>query len=901
MNSISTRVAIIVLAVMSLAVVLAPSSGARPAPLRHFTGDDDLIVGARAIVIGQVATLACRLDREQDRVFTYITVEVEETLKGQVGSGRIVLKEEGGDVGDQGSVVWGAPRFSRGERVLLYLDTWADGSLRVHEMSYGKLSVVTDESGNRIIVRDDTGCEMAPAAANPSASSNLTANSASGRAVRPSRKLTADPINLDDYTGMVRERLAANLDRAQAFEARYYRDVPLLAQPAEYGRAITAGEIRPQFVLLFSAKSVRWWEPDSGQPVVFFVNPDGAPNPAVVDDVGAAMAAWSNLPGSTLRIVNGGAAGVCGSQRTVNAMTFNNCDNRFSPSPDCARVIALGGLKWTSDDTKQVNGQTYVRAAYGFVSFNPYSACSYDDHCSLREVATHELGHALGLGHSQFPDATMSGTAHFDGRCASITDDDANGLAFIYPVNDLGARPLAIDTPTVLPDAINQIRYATVLIASGGTMGYTWSQFFGHLPSGLDMNSLGTIAGIPSETGTFSFLTQVTDSAGNSLVKSFTITVRAPLQYDSRFVSQLPVPSLQAGQIFSTSLKWENLGSQGLDGTAGTKVVSQNPANNLTWGTAVFLVPGYTASGNQLETRLTLTAPRAPGTYNFQWQLFQDGRGFIGQPSANLSVVVTAGPPTIDSSGPLQAVAGSPFTFQLTVVGGTAPFTWSIAAGALPAGLNLNMQTGLISGTPGTPGSATFTAQVADAASRTAQRALSITVSPAPPPQLALNLLSTIQGVKGTALQYQPSASGGTPPYTWSITAGALPTGMTINGTTGAISGTPSVSGDFTATVTVRDQLSQTASGILSVRVTEPAAVPVIRKVKYKPGKQQVTVIGDLIDPSATLTVDGSQVAARFESGNLIAKPAPLTAGTHEVRVVNPGGVSSLPFTLTVP
>ena len=76
------------------------------------------------------------------------------------------------------------------------------------------------------------------------------------------------------------------------------------AQPREYDRALHGGEMRPLFTLLYPLKSVRWFEPDSNQPVVFYINPDAAPNPQVIDDVGAAMNAWTNLAGCKLRVVN---------------------------------------------------------------------------------------------------------------------------------------------------------------------------------------------------------------------------------------------------------------------------------------------------------------------------------------------------------------------------------------------------------------------------------------------------------------------------------------------------------------------------------------------------------------------------------------------------------------------
>jgi hypothetical protein len=167
-------------------------------------------------------------------------------------------------------------------------------------------------------------------------------------------------------------------------------------------------------------------------------------------------------------------------------------------------------------------------------------------------------------------------------------------------------------------------------------------------------------------------------------------------------------------------------------------------------------------------------------------------------------------------------------------------------------------------------------------------------------PPLQINTAASLQAVKGILLTYQPEATGGTPPYIWSITAGSLPAGLTINNNTGAVSGIPSASGDFTATITVRDQRNQTASGSIQIRVADPEPAPAITRVKYKSGKKKLVVTGDRFDPNAALLVDGVQVSSRFDAGILIAKPVPLNPGAHEVRVVNPSGSSSQVYSLTV-
>jgi hypothetical protein len=163
----------------------------------------------------------------------------------------------------------------------------------------------------------------------------------------------------------------------------------------------------------------------------------------------------------------------------------------------------------------------------------------------------------------------------------------------------------------------------------------------------------------------------------------------------------------------------------------------------------------------------------------------------------------------------------SPFTATCTASGGTPPYSFSISSGALPAGLALN--SGVVSGTPTAAGAYSFTVRATDSASQSATQAYSGTVS-APPPPLALSCTPAAGPASMSPFTATCTASGGTPPYSFSISSGALPAGLTLN--SGVVSGTPTATGAYSFTVRVMDSASQSATQAYSGTVSAPPPPP---------------------------------------------------------------------------
>ncbi|MFH2068990.1 MAG: Ig domain-containing protein [Candidatus Omnitrophota bacterium] len=170
--------------------------------------------------------------------------------------------------------------------------------------------------------------------------------------------------------------------------------------------------------------------------------------------------------------------------------------------------------------------------------------------------------------------------------------------------------------------------------------------------------------------------------------------------------------------------------------------------------------------------------------------------------------------------------AGTAYSQKVQASGGIAPYSWSISAGSLPAGLSLNASTGAITGTLKIAGASRFTVRVTDSQNpaENVTKTLSVAVNP---PVLGIITASFPDGAVRVAYSQRLQATGGFFPYSWSISAGSLPAGLSLNASTGAITGTPKTTGTSKFTVRVTDSQNPAVSvtANLSIKI-EPSVLP---------------------------------------------------------------------------
>jgi|GEM_PF-553961 len=466
---------------------------------------------------------------------------------------------------------------------------------------------------------------------------------------------------------------------------------------------------------------------------------------------------------------------VCPDNQTA-VISNNNATNNFIVPP-CGNVI----ITTTSLPDGQVN-----------VYYNQFLEASS---CSSPFNWTNISG-SLPPGLILASNGDISGTPTNSGTfdfTVQVTDNDGHSTNQALSLTINPSELLQITTGS-LPYGVQGVWYSQPLGASGGQPPYSWSLApdSASLPAGLTLATNGILSGTPASSGTFSFDIQVTDSSSNTVDQPLSLTIYSAtsviivMQSDASTLATAlgpGVPSdpvfsqLDSGDISGLSFQAADVGAFG----SGTQVPEGAPS-----GTQVINIPPDDGENGFFKVSFVLPAGfqaiQLAGAANVD----DYGRAFLnGNPiSSSMSS---------DDPGRINEFADTPFSTT------NAAFFQVGTNDLVIADAN----------TGGGPSAAAFYAVVNFQTN-------------------GLQILTTLLpgGTANVAYGSQPlSASGGQPPYSWSLASGMLPPGLSLS-TNGVISGTPTTTGTSNFVVQVMDSVMATATQALSVTITNGAPVP---------------------------------------------------------------------------
>ncbi len=404
---------------------------------------------------------------------------------------------------------------------------------------------------------------------------------------------------------------------------------------------------------------------------------------------------------------------------------------------------------------------------------------------------------------------------------ASNSDHSATAVNHcLLTVQDPPPVVPVFSTACPVPVGTLNIAYSQNIVATG-TSAISYAPSGGPLPNGLTLNSTGLLSGTPVlHPGVYPFNVVATNLSGTAtLACSITIgTTVPPVVIPNPSITSCPLGGATTGSAYN-----QLLSATGGSGTLTYSVLSGSlPAGLTLASTGALSGTASTAGASSFTLQVTDTGSRT-GTLACSITV------------TNPAPVVPA--PTVTTACPLPGgTQTSAYSQTMVASGGTAPLSFSLS-GLLPAGVTLS-SAGVISGTPTASGHFPFTLTVTDAANRSSSTACSLNIAtfvppPTPPPTPAALSLTTTCPLPSAIIVAPYSttlaSTGGTSPFTYSLTAGELPRPLTLT-SGGLISGAPFHFGTYNFTLQVRDAALNTVSRSCSMQVL-PVGSPTIASV----------------------------------------------------------------------
>lgn len=456
---------------------------------------------------------------------------------------------------------------------------------------------------------------------------------------------------------------------------------------------------------------------------------------------------------------------------------------------------------------------------------------------------------------------TVPGTFSFTVRAA---DSSSNGCYGEMPYTlVINCQSLSI-MPATLSNGVAGAVYSQQLTLNGASGQTDWTISAGALPNGLSLHpTSGVLSGIPTQTGTFNFSARATVNAtGCFTTKAFSITISC----QTLIINQSSLNQATVGVNYNQTLTQSNgIGSITWSLTGGSLPANLMLSNGgvisgmpTTAGSSSVTIRATDANGCFVEKNFTLVVGCTPlnitpaslnaATYgmNYSQQFTQTGAtGSVtwslsgGSLPTNLMLSsggLLSGTPNVVGNFPItvratdsanncftdkaytltvncQAISVTPTTLnagtfgvnynqQLSPSGGVGTMTWNVSAGSLPTGVGLS-PSGLLSGPPSVVGTFNFTARATDQNNCFGERAYQLVIN-----CQSLSITPTTLNSTQIATPYsqQLTLNGGSGATDWTISAGGLPSGITLNPTSGLLSGSANVSGTFGFTAKARLQ-----------------------------------------------------------------------------------------------